>query len=119
MKRAVVLAAWPKNGWWKANVDPNLNPEQVQALLERDAPEHPALPKIIAIVRSWLKAKGRREMFRCHLCRDSKWVWGDEQVRRCTGTHGRCLQDEWEQARVRELKAQAAVNAESGEGATL
>lgn len=129
MKIPVKLGVWPK-GWWADNVDPALNPEEITQLLERDAPNHPALPKVRAIVRGWRKARGRRNEFRCGRCEDAGWVFvsrvesvggriSEMAVRRCPGLRGVCAANAERDRRVRERVAQAKANALSGEAASL
>ena len=111
-----------KRGWWKANVDPALNAEQVQTLLERDAPWHPALNWVKTCVRGFLAARGRRTEYRCVRCLDSTWIHVRDTttregtktahaVFRCTGANGSCPQDAWVLARKRERTAEAKASA--------
>ena len=101
-----------KRGWWAANVDPSLNPEQVLELLERDADWHPAIPRIRTIVRGWLASRGRRDEYRCGRCMDAGWVFSEDvftvegnksalAVRRCPGMKGPCRAWAWKLEKAR------------------
>lgn len=114
-----------KPGWWAENVDPALDASQVLVLVGRDAPEHPALPRLRRAAEGFEKARSTRDerLFRCFMCKDVGWVELDVSGRgtmeRCRGPRNAgCPADEERRQRAVERGARDGKKSD-GEGAAL